>query len=99
MQAKQLQMRKEVMEEANKQIAYLINQLKEGPRKTMLHMKKIMENFHRNCNCYCVAGMVRASSRASDMLAFVDTFAQACVILEMNLRESIMYLTCFSSIT
>ena len=45
--AKQLQKRKEVMEKANKHIAYLMEQLWEGPRKATLHMRKIMENFHK----------------------------------------------------
>ena len=46
-QAKQLQKRKEVMEEANKQIAYLMEHMKEEPRKTTLHMKKIMGKFRK----------------------------------------------------
>ena len=43
--------RKEVMAEANKQIVYLMEQLWEGPRKTTLHMKKIMEKFRKQIIC------------------------------------------------
>ena len=39
-QYKQLVGRKELMAEANKQIAHLMEQLQEGPQKTTLHMKK-----------------------------------------------------------
>ena len=39
-QYKQLVRWKEVMAEANKQIAHLMEQLQEGPQKTTLHMKK-----------------------------------------------------------
>ena len=45
--AKQLQKRKEVMEKANKHIAYLMEQLQEGPRKATLHMRKIMEKLRK----------------------------------------------------
>ena len=37
-QNKQLLKHKEVMDEANKQITYLMEQLREGPWKTTLHM-------------------------------------------------------------
>ena len=35
------------MEEANEQIAYLMEKLREEPRKSTLHMKKIMEKFRK----------------------------------------------------
>ena len=44
-QLKQLQRRKEVIDEANIQIARLMEQLKEGPQKAILHVKKIIEKF------------------------------------------------------
>ena len=46
-QNKQLQKRKEIMDEAKKKISYLMEELREGPRKTTLHMKKILEKFHK----------------------------------------------------
>ena len=45
MQHKQLLKQKEAMAEANKEISHLMEQLREGPRKTTLHMKKIMDKF------------------------------------------------------
>ena len=47
-QSKQLQKWKEITDTANKKISYLMEQLKEGPQKTTLHMKKIMERFRKH---------------------------------------------------
>ena len=44
-QLKQLQRRKDVINEANTQITRLMEQLKEGPQKAMLHIKKIIKKF------------------------------------------------------
>ena len=38
---------KRVMDEANKQIAYLMEKLREEPRKATLHMRKIMKKFDK----------------------------------------------------
>ena len=46
-QAQHLQRRKEVMQEANKKIAHLMEQLREQPQKAVLHVKKIIEKFHK----------------------------------------------------
>ena len=46
-QLKQLQQRKEIINEANTQITRLMEQLKEGPQKAMLHIKKIVEKFRK----------------------------------------------------
>ena len=46
-QYKQLSKRKEVMAEANKQITHLVEQRREGPWKTTLHLKKLMEKFRK----------------------------------------------------
>ena len=47
MQEKQLLKRKEVMNEGCKQIAHLMEQLKKGPQKAVLHVKKIIEKFRK----------------------------------------------------
>ena len=46
-QAKQLQRRKEVMTQANQEIASLMERLREGPQKAMLHVKKIIKKFRK----------------------------------------------------
>ena len=46
-EVKQLQRQKEVINEANAQITRSMEQLKEGPQKEMLHIKKIIEKFHK----------------------------------------------------
>ena len=36
------------MHEANRKTSYVMEKLKEGPWKTTLHMKKIMERFRKH---------------------------------------------------
>ena len=70
MQHKKIVKWKEVMAEANKQIAHLMEQLREGPRKMTLHMKKIMDKFRKQTKedieiAAAIAGMVLTSSGGS----------------------------------